>query len=90
MLYYGKSAMLPIRMWDSDAHDDDHFQMTIPLTGGHRILLVLYPAEERARCCPHSTRRSRWDASPLPSAVITPARSIFSMRADFTAHARVS
>jgi 4-amino-4-deoxy-L-arabinose transferase-like glycosyltransferase len=48
MLYYGKSAMLPIRMWDADAHDDDHFQMTIPLTGGNRILLVLYPSEERA------------------------------------------
>jgi 4-amino-4-deoxy-L-arabinose transferase-like glycosyltransferase len=46
MLYYGKSAMLPIRMWDSDTHDDDHFQMTIPLTGGNRILLALYPAEE--------------------------------------------
>jgi len=47
MLYYGKSAMLPIRMWDGDTHDDDHFQMTIPLTGGRRILLVLYPSEER-------------------------------------------
>lgn len=47
MLYYGKSALLPIRMWDEDAHDDDHFQMTIPLTGGKRILLVLYPSEEK-------------------------------------------
>jgi len=46
MLYYGKSALLPIRMWDDDTHDDDHFQMTIPFTGGRRILLVLYPAEE--------------------------------------------
>ncbi len=46
MLYYGKSALLPIRMWDADSHDDDHFQMTIPLTGGKRILLVLYPQEE--------------------------------------------
>ena len=46
MLYYGKSALLPIRMWDGDTHNDDHFQMTVPLTGGHRILVVLYPAEE--------------------------------------------
>ncbi len=46
ILYYGKSAMLPVRMWDIDTHTDNHFEMTIPLTGGHRILLVLLPQEE--------------------------------------------
>jgi 4-amino-4-deoxy-L-arabinose transferase-like glycosyltransferase len=42
LLYYARARNLPMRMWDRDTHDDDHFQMTMRLTApAHRVLLVL-------------------------------------------------
>lgn len=47
LLYYAKSTLLPIRIWDRSPRPANHFAMTIPLNGtAHRILLVLYPDEE--------------------------------------------
>jgi 4-amino-4-deoxy-L-arabinose transferase-like glycosyltransferase len=42
LLYYARPRTTPMRMWDRDTHDDDHFQMTMRLTRpAHRVLLVL-------------------------------------------------
>ena len=46
LLYYARPRTLPMRMWDKDRHDDDHFQMTMRLTPpADRVLLVLGPDE---------------------------------------------
>ena len=46
MMYYGRTAMLPIRMWDADNHANNHFEMTVPLTpASHHMLLVVFPNE---------------------------------------------
>jgi 4-amino-4-deoxy-L-arabinose transferase-like glycosyltransferase len=46
MMYYARTAMLPIRMWDSDNHADNHFEMAVPLTrASHHMLLVIFPGE---------------------------------------------
>lgn len=44
LLYYARP--LPLRMWDRDLHDDDHFQMTMRLTRpANRVLLAVAPDE---------------------------------------------
>jgi 4-amino-4-deoxy-L-arabinose transferase-like glycosyltransferase len=46
LLYYARPRTTPMRMWDSDLHDDDHFQMTMRLTHPmRRVLLVIAPDE---------------------------------------------
>ncbi|HEY1630374.1 MAG TPA: glycosyltransferase family 39 protein [Rhizomicrobium sp.] len=46
LLYYTRSSTVPMRMWDRDRHDDDHFQMTMRLVPpAHDVLLVLEPDE---------------------------------------------
>jgi 4-amino-4-deoxy-L-arabinose transferase-like glycosyltransferase len=46
ILYYARGLSTPMRMWDRDRHDDDHFQMTMRLapSPGH-YLLVITPGE---------------------------------------------
>ncbi len=52
LLYYARPRTIPMRMWDRDRHDDDHFQMTMRLTPpAHRVLLVL-GADETAEVLP--------------------------------------
>jgi hypothetical protein len=46
LTYYARSRTVPLRMWDRDLHDDDHFQMTMRLTRpAPRTLLVIGPDE---------------------------------------------
>jgi len=48
LLYYARADTVPMRMWDRDRHDDDHFQMTMRLMPpAHDALLVLEPDETR-------------------------------------------
>jgi 4-amino-4-deoxy-L-arabinose transferase-like glycosyltransferase len=46
LLYYARGGSTPMKMWDKDLHDDDHFQMTMRLAppAGH-VLLVITPQE---------------------------------------------
>lgn len=49
LVYYARASTVPIRMWDADSHDDDHFQMTIRLTPqSKRVLLAILPKDEDA------------------------------------------
>jgi 4-amino-4-deoxy-L-arabinose transferase-like glycosyltransferase len=46
ILYYAQPRSVPVRMWDRDVHDDDHFQMTMRLTRpAPRVLLVVSPSD---------------------------------------------
>lgn len=46
ILYYARDAGLPMKMWDKDLHDDDHFQMTMRLAPSSKhFLLVIAPQE---------------------------------------------
>jgi 4-amino-4-deoxy-L-arabinose transferase-like glycosyltransferase len=46
ILYYARGQSTPMKMWDRDLRDDDHFQMTMRLApGAKRYLLVITPAE---------------------------------------------
>ena len=46
LLYYARPRTVPLRMWDRDSHDDDHFQMTMRLVRpAPRTLLVIGPDE---------------------------------------------
>jgi len=48
LLYYGHAMKTPVRMWDRDLHDDDHFEMTMRLhRASGRFLLVLEASEPR-------------------------------------------
>lgn len=48
MVYYARSASVPLRMWDQDLHDDDHFQMTMRLGADTpHVLLAVSPDEAR-------------------------------------------
>jgi 4-amino-4-deoxy-L-arabinose transferase-like glycosyltransferase len=48
ILYYARDCSTPMKMWDRDLHDDDHFQMTMRLApSSKRFLLVISPEEVR-------------------------------------------
>jgi 4-amino-4-deoxy-L-arabinose transferase-like glycosyltransferase len=45
-LYYARGQSTPMKMWDRDRHDDDHFQMTMRLApSAKHYLLVIIPEE---------------------------------------------
>ncbi|MBI3675771.1 MAG: glycosyltransferase family 39 protein [Proteobacteria bacterium] len=47
LVYYARGRVIPMRMWDKDTHDDDHFQMTMRLKPGTpHVLLVIAPDED--------------------------------------------
>jgi 4-amino-4-deoxy-L-arabinose transferase-like glycosyltransferase len=46
ILYYARDQSTPMKMWDRDLHDDDHFQMTMRLPPSSKhFLLVITPEE---------------------------------------------
>lgn len=46
ILYYARNAAIPMKMWDRDLRDDDHFQMTMRLAPSSKhFLLVITPQE---------------------------------------------
>jgi 4-amino-4-deoxy-L-arabinose transferase-like glycosyltransferase len=46
ILYYAQPRSVPVRMWDRDLRDDDHFQMTMRLTRpAPHVLLVVSPSD---------------------------------------------
>ncbi len=48
LTYYARARTVPLRMWDADSHDDDHFQMTMRLQPGTpSVLLVLEPSDAK-------------------------------------------
>lgn len=48
LTYYARARTVPLKVWDNDLHDDDHFQMTMRLPAGTgRVLLVLDPRDAR-------------------------------------------
>jgi 4-amino-4-deoxy-L-arabinose transferase-like glycosyltransferase len=47
LIYYARDRSIPLRMWDKDTHDDNHFEMTMRLAPGpERDLLAISPEED--------------------------------------------
>ncbi len=66
LTYYARPRTIPLRMWDRDAHDDDHFQMTMRLTRpAHRVLLVI-GGDETGEVLPTFDSVSRIKAVTIP------------------------
>jgi hypothetical protein len=46
ILYYARGQSTPMKMWDRDLHDDDHFQMTMRLAPSSKHFLLVITHEE--------------------------------------------